>query len=255
MIVLASYNMKGGVGKTTTAVNLAHTCAASGMRVLLWDLDSQGSATFLYGIDPLDKGGVKRLLKEKKHAHEMTLPTGYPNLDILPAGFDIRHMDIHLEDYKKARKKLGKVLSSLQEHYDYIFLDCPPSISALSEGVFNVADAILMPLIPSILSRETYRQVREYIEGVLDRPVLMLPFFSMADTRKQLHRNQIMECKEEKDFLCTAIPSRSVIERMGLERKPVTAFSNDSRVVGAYQLLWNEIEQRLQGRIHDENRA
>ncbi len=112
MISLAIYNMKGGVGKTTTTVNLAYLCAQEGRRTLIWDLDSQGAATFYLNVEPDPEMKAKKLLKAHKEMDALIRPTGYANLDLIPAGFQIRHLDALLEDEKKAQKRLTKFMTA-----------------------------------------------------------------------------------------------------------------------------------------------
>ena len=96
MKIIAVTNIKGGVGKTTTAVNLSYLCAASNGPTLIWDLDPQGAATYTLRGDPLEHGSPKKLLNGKRHLPELILSTGYTNLDLLPADFSYRNFDVHL---------------------------------------------------------------------------------------------------------------------------------------------------------------
>ena len=129
MRVISSYNIKGGVGKTASVVNLAYLCAQDGYNTLIWDMDPQGAASFYYRIKPKVKGGGRRLLS-KKHALEDAIKgTDFINLDLLPADFSYRNLDLLLDDTKKPYSRFRKILNSLVTQYDYIFLDCAPSIS------------------------------------------------------------------------------------------------------------------------------
>ena len=189
MRILATYNIKGGVGKTATAVNLSYLSAREGYRTLVWDLDPQGAATFYFRIKPKIKGGSKSLLQGKRTINELIRGTDYDNLDLLPADFSYRNMDLFFDSAKKPQRYLKKLLKPLTEEYDHVFLDCPPSISWLSENVFQAADALLVPIIPTTLSLRTLIQLNKFLGrnglGNLD----VLPFFSMVDMRKSLHRD------------------------------------------------------------------
>ena len=149
MNILASYNIKGGVGKTAAAVNLAFLCAAENYRTLVWDLDPQGAASYYFRIKPKVKSGAKGLLQRKHELSEVIKATDYENLDLIPADFSYRNMDLYLEDMKKPTRRLRKLLKNLANEYDYVFLDCPPSISLVSENVFTAADALIIPTIPT----------------------------------------------------------------------------------------------------------
>jgi hypothetical protein len=136
MTTIALYNIKGGVGKTAGCVNLAYLASEEGKRVLLWDLDPQGSASFYFKIDPRLKGGAKKLLGGDAASFEANIqPTEYDNLSLLPADFSNRHLDVIIEETKQAKKKLKSQLASLQGSYDYLFIDCPPGIGPLSEAI------------------------------------------------------------------------------------------------------------------------
>ena len=159
--VLATYNIKGGVGKTSAAVNLAYLAAREDApRMLLWDLDPQGASTYLFRIKPKVKGGGRKLVRGKSEVESLIKGTDHDRLDLLPADFSYRHMDLALDDTKKPTRRLSKVLAPLAGDYDYVFLDCPPSISLVSESVFEAADALLVPLIPATLSSRTFAQLQ-----------------------------------------------------------------------------------------------
>jgi chromosome partitioning protein len=239
---LATYNIKGGVGKTSAAVNLAYLAARDGARTLLWDLDPQGASTFLFRIKPEVKGGARKLVRGKSDVDALIKGTDHERLDLLPADFSYRHMDLALDGTKRPTSRLAQVLAPLDGAYDFVFLDCPPSISLVSESVFEAADALLVPLIPATLSSRTYEQLREV---VADGPEL-LAFFSMVDRRKRLHREVMERMAEEHDsVLSTAIPAASDVERMGLHRTAIAEFAPRSRAARAYEALWREVRERL----------
>jgi cellulose biosynthesis protein BcsQ len=236
--VLATYNIKGGVGKTSAAVNLATLAAQDGHPTLLWDLDPQGASTYLFRIKPKIKGGGAKLVRGKTDADGQIKGTDTENLDLLPADFSYRHMDLALDGAKTNR--LNRVIKPLDE-YEYVFLDCPPSISLVSENVFEAADALLVPIIPATLSSRTLEQLHQVLSG----DTRVLGFFSMADRRKKLHRDLMQELSAEHDILTTVIPNSADVERMGAKRAAVTDFAPRSRAAVAYTALWQEITARL----------
>lgn len=249
MKVLASYNIKGGVGKTAAAVNLAYLAAQQGARTLLWDLDPQGAASYYYRIKPKIKGGSKGLVKGKRPLDELIKGTDYPNLDLLPADFSCRNMDLQLQQRNKPTHTLRQRLQEIQDDYDVIFLDCPPGITLLSENILDAADALLIPTIPTTLSLRTLKQLVDFCKeqgGPIPR---LLPFFSMVDRRKQLHR-LILEKppKGVAHFLNSAIPFASAVERMGVERDVLCNYAASSPAARAFQALWQEIQATLPGR-------
>jgi chromosome partitioning protein len=138
------------------------------------------------------------------------------------------------------------VLAPLAEEYDYVFLDCPPSISLVSESVFEAADALLVPLIPATLSSRTYEQLEKLVTAELERGPEVLAFFSMVDGRKRLHR-EVMErlADEHPGVLRSAIPAAADVERMGVHRTVICDFAPHSRAALAYEALWDEVRERL----------
>lgn len=246
MRVLATYNIKGGVGKTSAAVNLAALAAADGLSVLLWDLDPQGAASFLFRIRPKVKGGGGKLVRGRSDVTALLRGTDVDGLDLLPADFSYRHMDLALDAGGKPTRRLAKVLAPLGPYYDLAVLDCPPSISLVSESVFDAADALLVPLIPSTLTLRTFEQLDEFVaQGVGRRPEI-IAFFSMVDRRKRLHREVVEAFPDSRDdVVATVIPAASEVELMASARSPLVVHAPRSRGGRAYTALWAEVRQRL----------
>jgi len=242
--VLATYNIKGGVGKTSAAVNLATLSAHDGFSTLLWDLDPQGASTYLFRVKPKVKGGASKLVRGKTDVEAQLKGTDTVGLDLLPADFSYRHMDLALGDHKKPATRLKSVLAPLRDEYDYMFLDCPPSISLVSESVFEAADALLVPIIPATLSSRTLEQLHSVLSSKGGPTVL--GFFSMADRRKRLHRELMEELGHEHDVLDTVIPNSADVERMGSKRAALVDFAPRSNAARAYADLWREIKGRLE---------
>ena len=252
MRIYAVYNIKGGVGKTTTAVNLAYLAAKSGLRTALWDLDPQAAASFMFRVKPKVKGGGKALIGGKRPLDDAIKGTDFDNLDLIPADFTYRNMDLLLEAAAggagrdtpggKPARKLSKLLAPLAEEYDAVFLDCPPSVSLVSENVLHAADVIVVPLIPTTLSVRTLEQLAEFVAEFSGHKPQLLAFFSMVDRRKKLHR-EITEklIVERTEVAATIIGALSVIETMSVERAPVAVFAPNSAAAKAYAALWAEL--------------
>lgn len=246
--VVALYNIKGGVGKTSAAVNLAWTAAEQGDRVLLWDLDPQGAASYLLRIKPKVRGGGSKLVRGKSDPAALLKGSDHELLDLLPADFSYRNLDLALDATKRPTQGLGRVIAPLARDYDYVFLDCPPAISLASESVFAAADVLLVPLIPSPLSLRTFEQLRRFVAGEVPRPrPRIVAFFSMADGRKTLHREIMGELAARGDgaVLDTAIPAASDVEKMALRRRALAGFAPRGRAARAYVALWDELRPRL----------
>ena len=245
MKVLATYSIKGGVGKTTTAVNLAHQAAADGSRVLLWDLDPQGAATFFVRVKPFVKGGARRLIRKSGSLEANIRATDDPAVHIVPADFSLRHLDLALDDTKHPTRRLAAILEPIADRYDVALLDCPPGITLTSESVFGAADALIVPTIPTTLSARTLDQLTDFLAQHPPAP-LVLPFASMVDRRKRLQREIVAHLMTDiTGFLPTAIPNASIIEQMGIQRSPIAAFAPKSPAALAYRQLWADITERL----------
>lgn len=240
--IIATYSIKGGVGKTSTAVNLAYIAASKKNKTLVWDLDPQGASSYYFRIKPKVKGGSKELIAGNRDLDGLIKATDFEYLDLLPADFSFRNLDLVLDERKKPTQRLKKLLKPLTNEYEFIFLDCPPNISLLSEAVFEASDILLSPIIPTTLSLRTLEQLKKHIKNNKLKHLQLIPFFSMADKRKKMHR-EIMDALVNKhsDILATAIPYASDIERMGLERMPLGAYVNKGRSQEAYQSLWREL--------------
>ena len=236
MNVLATYNIKGGVGKTTTAVNLAYLAAREGRRTLLWDLDPQAAATYLFRVRPRVKGGGHALVTRKRPIEAALKATDFENLDLLPADFSYRNMDLELDDTKKRTRRLGQLLETVSGEYDMVF------ISLVSENVLHAADTLLVPLIPATLSLRTFGQLTRFVAGSEGRRPEVVAFFSMADRRKRLHREVIEAIPRDGARVAgTVIPALSIIEQMAERRAPVPAFAPGSRAAQCYERLWAEV--------------
>ena len=242
MKVVASYNLKGGVGKTTAAVNLAYLAAQNGHRTLLWDLDPQGAATYLFRVKPRVKGGGADLVRGRRPIIDAVKATDYQRLDLLPADFTYRMMDIDLNERPKPNKTLRRLLSPLQHEYDLVLLDTPPSLSLVSENVLQASDLVLVPLIPTVLSVRTFDQLAAFVKDLKGRRPKLRGYFSMLDRRRRLHNDILAELPAERDDVSrVAIPSASAVEQMSVRRMPLPVFAPSSPAAAAFEELWTEV--------------
>ena len=245
MRVIATYNIKGGVGKTSAAVNLAYLSATGGYRTLLWDLDPQAAASYVFRVKPRVKGGAKALIRGARPLDDAIKGTDFDRLDLLPADFTYRNMDLALNQAKRPTRRLSRLLGPLADEYDVVFLDCPPSISLVSENILHAVHVLLVPLIPTTLSERTFDQLTSFIEDQSGRRPEVLAFFSLVDRRKRLHRDIITRLSAERSDIATAIiPSMTLVEQMSVRRAPVPVFAPRSTATRHYQELWAELRGR-----------
>jgi cellulose biosynthesis protein BcsQ len=242
MRVLATYNIKGGVGKTATAVNLAYLASTQGYRTLVWDLDPQGAASFYFRVKPRVKGGARKLIRGQVELDARVKATDFPSLDLLPADFSYRHLDLDLDHAKSPLKRIGRILQPLESQYDLLVIDCAPSISLVSESVFRAAHTLLVPTIPTPLSLRTLHQLLRALQELKTKRLQILPFFSMVDRRKILHRKTAALVEEiPVPFLRTQIPYSSLVEQMGTRRAPLHTYTRTSKPAVAFEALWVEV--------------
>jgi len=248
MRVVAAYNIKGGVGKTSAAVNLGYLAARDGLRTLIWDLDPQGSATYLFRIKPKVKGGGKALVDGRRTLDEAIKETDFERLDLMPADFSYRNLDLDLDSTKRPTDRLRRLVAPLDDEYELVILDCPPSASLVSENVVRASDVLLVPLIPAVLSLRTFDQLTDFVDGLPGRTPRVLAFLSMVDRRKKAHRELAEQLPWERKYVVPeAIPNLSVIEQMARRRAPVLVFAPHSPAAAAYEGLWTRVRSSLAG--------
>lgn len=246
MRVFALYNIKGGVGKTAGAVNLSLLSALEGNRTLLIDLDPQGSSSYYFRVRSSNKFRSRQLLKGKKDIRKGIKGSDYANLDVLPSHISYRNLDLKLDNLRRSKVRLKTVLKTFKKDYDIIFIDCPPNITLVSENIFNAADYLLVPCIPTTLSILTLKKLQRFLSDKKFPRDILKPFFSMAERRKKLHRDMIANPPVKKlKFFKNLIPYSSDIERMGLTREPVIITKINSGASKSYINLWNEIKEKI----------
>ena len=243
MIVIALYNLKGGVGKTASCVNFSYLAAKEGYKTLLWDIDPQGATSFYFNAKPKVHPGIKKLVSKDADLEKAIMATDYENLDIIPADNSAKSFDIMVDEMRGQRNRLKSILKQFDGEYDFVFIDCPPGFSALSENIFSAADIVLMPIIPTTLSVRTYNMVKDYFkEKDLDASKMMC-FFTMTDLRKNMHHEIMTLLFKDKRFFGNYIPYLSDVEKMGIYKKPIEEFARSSDAAKAYRELWTEITE------------
>jgi cellulose biosynthesis protein BcsQ len=246
MTTLAIYSNKGGVGKTAAAVNLSYLAAQTGAKTLLCDLDPQGSATYYFRVKPKLRSGAKGFVKGGKQVYKSVKGTDYENLDLLPADFSLRNLDVTFSILKRSKKRLKKILNPFRVEYDLIILDCPVTISILADNILNAVDYTLVPLIPTTLSVRTYRQLLAFCQKNKYAVNRIYSFFSMVDRHKKMHKELMATVAGEfNGVLQSFIPYLAQIEKMGIHREPVAVSAPRSVASNSYQNLWKKVQKNI----------
>lgn len=246
MKTIAFYSLKGGVGKTASAVNIAYLASLAGYSTLLWDLDPQGASSwYLAGANRVKGRKLSALMKGKTPIADFIHSSHYDNLDFIPSHTSFRNLDVKLEQDDSANL-IREWLAPLSEETSLVVLDCPPSLSRLSEQVLKAADKVFVPVIPTWLSLNSWEQLQAFAREKKLKPARLRPFYTMADRRKNLHR-ELIDAQEVRlpTGLKTIIPNASVVERMGEEGTPVDLLAPHSVAADAYRRLWREINSVL----------
>ena len=240
MKTVAVYSLKGGVGKTTLAVNLAWASATcSSRRTLLWDLDPQAAATFLLGGDAPRRSEAQAVFARDVHPAKLVRPTNTDRLDLLPADASLRGLDRFLFGLGK-KKRLLKLIGDVGRNYDRILLDAPPGLTETSEQVLRAADLIIVPVIPSPLSRRALDEVVTWLDRHRLRGGPILPVYNMVDRRRRLHRAAL-----EAEPRWPVIPMASAYEAMSAAGEGSGHLPSGSPAAQALLALWRGIEKRL----------
>jgi cellulose biosynthesis protein BcsQ len=207
-------------------------------------MDSQGAASYYYRIKPKKKFNRSRLLNGE--FYDFIRGTDFPLLDLLPAHFSFRNLDIAINDERKEEKRqvLASLLAPLADQYDYVILDCPPNVTVLSENIITAADCVVVPVVPTTLSLLALEQLLKLCKKVGCKKKKILAFFSMVERRKLMHTSIMKKYRSYPIFMQSYVPFMAEIEKMGMYRRPVGSSPRKSVASQAYELLWQEIRER-----------
>lgn len=250
MSLIAIYSMKGGVGKTTSSVNIAYLSSQNDYYTLLCDMDPQGSTSFYYRIQAKTGSGKKGFTHKNANIDDDIKGSDFDNLDVLPSDFSYRKFDIALHEKKKAPHNFRKKFNRMVKEYDHIFLDCPPNLTLYIENILLSADYIIIPVIPTTLSQRTLETVYRYMQKNRIDMHRVIPFFSMVNARTRLHRETMASMRQQyPEFASTFIPELAEIEKMGTYRQPVPHRHPGSRAAREYKKLFKEIKERISKKL------
>jgi chromosome partitioning protein len=244
----AVVNQKGGVGKTTTAINLAAYVAAEGRRVLLIDTDPQGNATSGVGIDRTQvESDMYTVLATGQPISEARIQTAFPNLDLVPATINLAGAELELYSKNEREHILKQALLEIQDDYDYIFIDSPPSLGLITVNTLTAANQVLIPLQCEYFALEGISQLIEIISKVRQHlnPELEIGrvILTLFDGRTNLARQVMDEVKSffNDDVSPTVVPRNVRLSEAPSFGQPISAYDPKSKGGQAYEIIAKEL--------------
>lgn len=245
---IAIFNQKGGVGKTTTNINLAACLAIKGKKILILDIDPQGNTTSGVGISKknLDITTHEILVEDTYHPEEAIISTGIPNLDIMPASVQLAGAEVELIELSGREKRLKRAIDILKPKYDYIFIDCPPSLGLLTINSLTAVDSVLIPIQCEFYALEGVSQLMSTIDIVRRNmnPGLEIEgvILSMFDGRTNLSIQVVEEVKKyfKEKVYTTVIPRNVRLAEAPSYGMPVIQYDPKSSGAQAYMEFADE---------------
>ncbi len=244
--IISVVNQKGGVGKTTTAVNLAAGVGILGKKVLLIDLDPQGNTTSGYGIAKTVEHSSYSVLTGGSAAKDAIIKTQYKNVDIMPTNMDLAGAEIELIGLQNRESILKNAISVLRDEYDFIFIDCPPSLGLITINALNASDTFLVPIQCEYFALEGLSQLMQTVRQVkrLYNPFIEIEgvLLTMFDGRLNLTRQVMEEIKKffGKKLYKTVIPRAVRLSEAPSYGMPIQYYDKRSKGANSYNDLSKE---------------
>ncbi|MBL4622399.1 MAG: ParA family protein [Immundisolibacteraceae bacterium] len=252
MQIVAIHNIESGVGKTSTAVNLAWIAAKNGLRTLLWDLNSRAEAGLFLGANSDPNTRMSNELAGRVTLADQIIGSDYENLAVVPGRWAYRNLEQLINGAADPRRVVKSLLKPLADEYDLVVLDCPADEPELADSVLAAAEIILVPLIPGPQALDGWQHVLDICRNSRLPVSSIYPFLNMIDYRIQLHREWLVVAPAELPRLFSAyIPFAHAVERMSITRQPVAESDATDRVADAYQALWQELKRHLDEPVSD----
>jgi len=241
MITIALYNLKGGVGKTTTAVNMAYLAAEAKKNTVLWDWDPQSAASWYLDADCGDRKSVK-IFNKGSPVGVLEVKSPFQNLSLVPAHLGLRNIDFELAAQRGARRLIKKLVAPISKNASILIFDCPPSISPSMEFILSGVDIVMVPVIPSPMSVRAASQVVDFFAKSKSGPEKIVGFFNMVDKRRKVHQETLAQARKLPiKMLKTVVPMDAAAEAMSVKRAPLASYARYGRAAVAYRKLWKEV--------------
>lgn len=250
---IAVYNIKGGVGKTTTSVNLACLLARQGLSVLLWDLDAQGGSSYFFQLQHKNAGQLQRLFDKRSNIYDLIQSTGSYQIDVIANDPDFSDLNMQQVSRMTALSYtnfeiIDQALHELKDDFDVCIVDCPPGKSLLHENVFRAMDLMVVPNIPAPLSIYCNEMLVELLAKISNLRMSVLSFYNMVQVNKKMHHQYVFGSKEPSKGirqLNNYIPFYSEIEQITASRQSIFHQLKTAKSNAYYQFLWQEICEKM----------